>query len=135
MPENTPECLLHGFETSLYYLVNMIESELKMHTSRAARTIVVSCERSPHSARKVKVKACRKMRDHTLIMFCRLRRPLSGSVFIRCTSFSICQYVPYNYHTFIRGTQERMVEPEITYSVNTTDTAMYLILIINCCCN
>lgn len=88
-----------------------------MHTSRAARTIVVSCERSPHSARKVKVKACRKMRDHTLIMFCRLRRPLSGSVFIRCTSFSICQYVPYSYYTFIRGTQERMVEPEITYSV------------------
>lgn len=49
-------------------------------TSLAARMMVVSCERSPHSARKVRVKAWMKMGDTTLChFFCGTAVPLPAS--------------------------------------------------------
>lgn len=53
-----------------------------VHTLLAAKIIVVSCERSPHSARKVIVKACIIMRIEICValFFAFLRTtPLSGS--------------------------------------------------------
>lgn len=49
-------------------------------TSLAARMMVVSCERSPHSARKVRVKAWMKMGDTTLChFFCGTAVPVPAS--------------------------------------------------------
>lgn len=53
------------------YSTNTSKNDVKSvkPTSRAARIIVVSCERSPHSARKVRVRAWMKMGEMKLCHF------------------------------------------------------------------